>query len=65
MSLLVAWLVEAAADGPVEVLVCWAGEEGAAALRTTTTADDFATLDLRAAWDRPMRIVVEPPVRPR
>lgn len=53
-----AYLAEAARDGPVEALVCWGGDEKKAASAQALTPEAFRNFDFDGAWDAPRRLTI-------
>jgi hypothetical protein len=52
------WLRGAVDGGPIEVLVCWMGDESKKATRRTVGLDTVRDVDFDAAWNQPIRLRV-------
>ncbi len=59
IAALVSYLAAAAAPGPVELLVCWIGDETKEAVSLSLSAAAIEDLDLSTTWERPVRVSVQ------
>lgn len=55
---LTAWLRAAVEAGPIEVVICWLGDENKKARRRRIQADAIADVDFGAAGREPLRLTV-------
>lgn len=58
MGSLVAWMRAAVATEPVEVLVCWLGDESKKPTRRTIGVDDLSDFDFGSGSNEPVRLRV-------